>query len=124
VKYSVHEFTAQGVGLRDTARPFTNVSAQIVWLLNDESFCLTRYLVSQLATTMRAVKKNVQEVMGFHIFSLKLAPNVLSADQKAARVVILHELENNLLSERRHNFSLSSEEHGTASRRPGRVHQG
>jgi hypothetical protein len=107
VEYWVREFTPQGTDLLSAARPgrpFTDVSTQIAWLLNDESFSSTRYLVSQLTTSKIVVKMNIQEIMGFHKFNLKWVPNVLSDDQKAARVAVSHELENNLLSERRNNF--------------------
>jgi hypothetical protein len=43
--------------------------------------------------------------MGFRKFSLKWVPNVLSADQKAARVSMSRELYRNLLLERQHNVS-------------------
>jgi hypothetical protein len=39
-----------------------------------------------LAVTKELVKRNLQEVLGFHKLNLKWVPNVLSAEQKAARV--------------------------------------
>jgi hypothetical protein len=55
-------------------------------------YSLTRHLARQLVVTKEVVKRNLQEVLGFHKFSLKWVPNVLSAEQKAARVQMLREL--------------------------------
>jgi hypothetical protein len=57
-----------------------------------------------LTMTKEAVKRNLQEVMKFQKFSLKWVQNVLSTDQKAARVAMSRELSNNLLFKRRNNF--------------------
>jgi hypothetical protein len=72
--------------------------------VNDEPFNSTRHLARQLAIT-REVVKNLQEVLGFHRFSLKCVPNVLSAEQKVARVQMSRELYNNLIFERQKNFA-------------------
>jgi hypothetical protein len=107
VKYSVCEFKAQRTDLHDEVRPgrpLIDVSAQIARLLNDEPLNSIRHLARQLAVPKEFVKRNMQEVLGFHRFSLKWAPNVLSAEQKAARVQMSRELSNNLIFERQKNF--------------------
>jgi transposase len=103
VKYWVRQFHAQRTDLHDEVRPgrpWLDVSAQIVRLLNDESFSLARHLARQLLGTKEVVKRNLQEVLGLHKFSLKWVPNVLSKEQKTARVQISHVLHNNLIFER------------------------
>jgi hypothetical protein len=82
-----------------------DVSAQIARLLNGEPFNLTRHLARQLAVTKEVVIRNLQEVLMFHKFSLKWVPNVLSAEQKAARVQMSRELYNNLIFERQKTFA-------------------
>jgi hypothetical protein len=49
-------------------------------------------------------QKNLHEVLEFHKFSLKWVPNVLSAEQKAARAQMSRELYNNLIFEPQKNF--------------------
>jgi hypothetical protein len=74
VRSWVREFEAQRTDLHDEvrpARPLIDVSAQIARLPNDEAFSSTRHLPRQLAVTKEIVKRNLQEVLGFHKFSLK-----------------------------------------------------
>jgi hypothetical protein len=81
----VREFKAQRTDIHDEirpGRPLIDVSAQSARLLNDELFGSTRYLAPQLAVTQEAVKRNLQEVLGFHKFNLKSVPNVFSAEQR------------------------------------------
>jgi hypothetical protein len=108
VKCYVREFKGQRIDFHDEVRPgspLIDVSAQIARLLNDEPFSSTPHLARQLAVTKEAVKRNLQEVLGFHKFSLKWVPNVLSAEQKRARVQMSRELYNNLVFERQKNFA-------------------
>jgi hypothetical protein len=101
-KYRVREFKAQRTDLHDgirPGRPLINVSAQIARLLNDDLFHSTRHLARQSAVTKEVVKRNLQEVLRFHKFNLKGAPNLLSAEQKAARVHWSRDLYNNLTFE-------------------------
>jgi transposase len=103
VKYWVREFKERRTDLHDKVRPgrpLIDVSAQIARLLNDEPFRSSHHLAWQLAVTKEVVKRNLQEVLGFHKFSLKWVPNVLSTEQKAARVQMSRELYNNLIFER------------------------
>jgi hypothetical protein len=89
VKYWLREFKAQRTDLHDEVRPekpFVDVSAQIARLLNDEPLSSTCHLARQLVVTKEVVKRNLQEVLELHKFSLKWVPNVISAQQKAARV--------------------------------------
>jgi hypothetical protein len=86
-------------------RPLIDVSAQIARLLNDEPFRSTRHFARQLAVTKEVVKRNLREVLGFHKFSFKWVPNVISAEQKAARGQMSRELYNNLISEQEKNFA-------------------
>jgi hypothetical protein len=86
-------------------RPFTDISAQIVRLLNDEPFSSTRRLARQSAVTKGVVKRNLQEVLGLHKCRLKWVPNVLSAEQKATKVEISRELNNDLIFERQETFA-------------------
>jgi hypothetical protein len=58
-----------------------------------------------LAVTKEIVKKNLQEVLRSHKFSVKWVPNVLSAQHKAARVQMSRELYNNLIFEREKIFA-------------------
>jgi hypothetical protein len=95
VKYWVREFKTQRTDLHDEVRPgrsFIDIYAQIARLLNDEPFSSTRHLARQLAVTKKVVKGNMQEVLGFHKFSLKWVPNMLSAEQKIARARMSREL--------------------------------
>jgi hypothetical protein len=88
-KHWVREFKVQRTELHDEirpGRPLVDVSAQIARLPNDEPFSSTRHLARQLAVTKEVVKRNLQEVLGFHKRILKWVPNVLSAEQMAARV--------------------------------------
>jgi serine/threonine protein kinase len=87
-------------------RPLIDVSAQIPRLPNDEPFRSTRHLARQLAITKKVVKRNLQEVLEFHKFSLKWVPNVVSAEQKAARVRMSRDLYGNLIFERQKNFAI------------------
>jgi hypothetical protein len=108
VKYWVCEFKVQRTDLHDEVRPgrpLINVSAQIARLLNDEPFSSTRYLARQLAVTKVAVKRNLQEALEIHRFGLKWVPNVLSTEQKVARVQRPRELYNNLIFKRQKNFT-------------------
>jgi hypothetical protein len=108
VKYWGREFKAQRTDLHDEVRPgrpFSDISAQIARLLNDEPFSSTRDLARQLAVTKEVVKRDLQEVLGFHKLSLKWVPNVLSAEQKAARVQMSRELYNNLIFQREKKFT-------------------
>jgi histone-lysine N-methyltransferase SETMAR len=108
VKYWVCEFKAQKTGLHDEIRPrrpLIDVFAQIARILNDEPFGSTCHLARQLAVTKEVVKRNLQEVLGFHKFGLKWVPNVLSAEQKAARVQMSCEFYNNLIFERQKDFA-------------------
>jgi hypothetical protein len=57
-----------------------------------------------LAVTTEVVKRDLQEVLEFHKFSLKWVPNVLSAEQTAARVEMLRELYNNIIFGRQKVF--------------------
>jgi hypothetical protein len=107
VKYLVREFQAQRTDLHDEirpGRPLIDVSTQIARLLNDEPFSSTCHLARQLAVTKEIVKRNLQEVLGFHKFSLQWVPNVFTAEQNAARVQMSRELYNNLIFERQKNF--------------------
>jgi hypothetical protein len=107
VKYWVREFKAQRTDLHDEVRPgipFIDVSAEIAQLLNNESFQLTCHLAPQFAVTKEVIKRNLHEVLGLHKFSLNWAPNVPSAEHKAARVEMSRELYNNLIFERQKNF--------------------
>jgi hypothetical protein len=65
----------------------------------------TRHLALKLAATKEIVKRNMQEVLRFRKCGLKWVPNVLSAEQKAARVQMSRELYNNLIFERQKNFA-------------------
>jgi hypothetical protein len=56
-----------------------------------------------LAVIKEVVKRNLQEVVGFHKFSLKWVLNVLSAEQKAARIHMSRGLYNNLIFARQKN---------------------
>jgi hypothetical protein len=58
-----------------------------------------------LAVPKEVVKRNLQEALGFHKFSLKWVPNVLNAEQKAARVQMSRELYNNLIFKGQENFA-------------------
>jgi hypothetical protein len=103
VKYWVRELKVQRTDLHSEVRPgrpLINVSAQIARLLNDQPLSSTSHLARRLAITKEIVKRNLQEVLGFHRFSLKWVPKVLNAEQKAARVQISRELYNNLIFER------------------------
>jgi hypothetical protein len=103
VEFWVREFKAQRTDLHDEVRPgrpLIDVSAQITRLLKDEPFRSTRRLTRQLAVTKDVVKRNIQELLGFHKFSLKWMPNVVSAEQKAAKVQMSRELYDNLIFER------------------------
>jgi hypothetical protein len=94
VKSGVREFKAQRTNLHDEVRPkgpLIDVSAYIARLLNNEPFNSTRHLARQLAVTKDLVKRNLQEVLGFHKFGLKWVPNVLSAELRTARVEMLRE---------------------------------
>jgi hypothetical protein len=104
----VREFKAQGTDLHDEARlgrPLIDVSAQIARPLNDEPVSSTCNLVRQLVITKEVVKRNLQEVLALHKFSLKWVPNALSAEQKAARVQMSRGLYNNPIFERQKNFT-------------------
>jgi hypothetical protein len=104
----VREFKAQRTDLHDEVRPrrpLIDVSVQIARLLNDEPFIPTCHLAPQLVVAKEAAKGNLQEVLGFHKFSLKWVPNVLSVEQKAARVQMSRELYHNLIFERQKNFA-------------------
>jgi hypothetical protein len=82
VKYSVRGLKAQRTDLHDEVRPgrsLINIYAEIARLLNNESFGSNRCLARQLAAANEIVKRNLQEVLEFHKFHLKWAPNVLSA---------------------------------------------
>jgi hypothetical protein len=68
--------------------------------VNDEPLSSTRHLAPQVAVTKEAVKRNLQEVLEFHKLGLEWVPNMLSAEQKAARVQISRELYDNLIFER------------------------
>jgi hypothetical protein len=79
----MREFKAQRIHLHDEirpGRPLIDVSAQIARRMDDEPFRSTRHLAQQLAVTKEVVKRNLQEVLGFHKFSLKWVPNVLSVE--------------------------------------------
>jgi hypothetical protein len=111
VKYWVREFKAQRTDLYDEVRPgrpLIDVSAEIARLLNDQPFSSTRDLARQLAVIKDVVKRDLQEVLGFHELNLKWVPNVLSAEQKAARVQMSRELYNNLIFKRQKNLPQSS----------------
>jgi hypothetical protein len=111
VKYWVPEFKTQGADFHDqirSERPLVGVSAQIARLLNNEPFSSTRHLARQLAITKEIVKRNLQEVLGFHKLALNWVPNVLSAEQRAARVQMSRELCHNLIFERQKIFPQSS----------------
>jgi hypothetical protein len=98
----VRELKAQRTGLHDTVRPgrpLVDVSVQVPQLLNDKPFNSTWNLAWQLAITKDVVKRNLQEVMRFHKFSLKWVLKVLSEEQKAAKVQMSGELHNNLAFE-------------------------
>jgi transposase len=98
VKYWVRELKAHRTDLHDEIRPgrsSIDVSVQIARLLNEEPFNSTRHVARQLAVTKEVVKRNLQEVLGFHKFSLKWVLNVLSAEQKAVRVQMSRELYSN-----------------------------
>jgi hypothetical protein len=72
-KYWVREFKRQRTELHDEVRrgrTFIDVSAQITRLLNDGPFNSIRHLARQSAVTKEVVKRNLQEVLGFHTFSL------------------------------------------------------
>jgi hypothetical protein len=58
-----------------------------------------------LAVTKEVAKRNLQEVLGFHNFSLKRVPNLLSAEQKATRIEMSRELYNSLIFEQQINFA-------------------
>jgi hypothetical protein len=106
LKYWVRELRVQWTDLHDETwpgRPSTDVSAQIAWLLNDEQFSSTRYLARQLAINKGLAKRNLQEIMGFYKLSLERFVNLLSANQKAARVARSREWYNILLLEQRNN---------------------
>jgi hypothetical protein len=108
VKYWVNECKAQRTNLYDEVRPgrpLIDVSAQIARVLNDEPFRSTRHLARPLAVTKEVVKRNMREVLGFHKFSLKWVPNLLSAEQKAARVQMSRGSYNHLIFERQKNFA-------------------
>jgi hypothetical protein len=101
-KYWVHGFKGQRTDVHDEVqpeRPLIDVSVQIARLLNNEPFSLTRFVARQLAVAKEVVKRNLHKVLWFHNFSLKWVPNVLSAEQKAARVQMSRELYNNLIFE-------------------------
>jgi hypothetical protein len=51
------------------------------------------------------VKRNLHAVLGLHKFRLKWVPNVLRAEQMAARVQMSRELYDNLIFERQKNFA-------------------
>jgi hypothetical protein len=111
VKYWVREFKTERTDLHDEVwpgRPLIDVSAQIARLVNAEPFSSIRHLARQLAVTKEVVKRNLQEVLEFHKFSLKWMPNLLSAEQKAARVQISRKLCNNLIFERQKKLPQSS----------------
>jgi hypothetical protein len=102
------EFKAQRTDLHNEVRPgrpLINVSAHIARLLKDKPLNSTRHLPRELAVTKEVVKRNLQEVLGFHNYSLKWVPNVLSTEQKATKVQISFELDNNLIFERQKNFA-------------------
>jgi hypothetical protein len=103
VKHWVREFKTQRTDLHNEVRPgrsVTDIFAQIARHLNDEPFSSTRHLARELAATKEVVKRNLHEVLSFQKFSLKWVPNVLSAEQKAARVQMSCELYNNLIFQR------------------------
>jgi hypothetical protein len=109
VKYWVREFKAQRTDLHDEVRPgrpVIEVSGQIASLLNYEPFSSTRQLARQLAVTKEVVKRNRKEVLGFHKFSLKWVLNLLSAEQKAARVQMSRESYNNHLRRSTQGYSI------------------
>jgi hypothetical protein len=106
--YWVREFKAQRTDLHDEVRPvrlLTDISPEMAQLLKDEPLSSTRHLARQLAVTMEVVKRNLQEVLGFHKFGLKWVPNVVSVEQKAARVQMSRELYNTLVFKREKNFT-------------------
>jgi hypothetical protein len=103
----VREFKAQRTDLHDEVRPgipLIDVSTPITRLLNNDPFHLTRHLARQLSITNELIKRNVQEVLGFPKSGLKWVPNVLSAEQKAARVQMSHKLYTNFIFKRQKNF--------------------
>jgi hypothetical protein len=109
VKYWGRQFKGQRSNPHNEVRlgrPLVGVSAHIALLLNDESFSSTRHLARRLTVTKEIVKRNLQEVLGFHRSSLKWVPNLLSAEQKSARVEMSRELYNNLIFERQKNFAM------------------
>jgi hypothetical protein len=97
----MREFKAQRTDLHNEVRPgrpLIDVSAQIARLLNNQPLSPIRRLARQLAVTTEAAKRYAER-HGIHKFSLKLVPNVFSAEQKAARVQMSRELYNNLIFE-------------------------
>jgi hypothetical protein len=111
VKYWVHEFRAQRTDLQDeirSERPLIDISAHIARPLNDKPFSSILHFGRQLAGTKEVVNRNLQEILGFHKCSLKWVPNVLSAEQKAARGKMSRELHNNLIFERQKILAQSS----------------
>jgi histone-lysine N-methyltransferase SETMAR len=104
----VRKFTAQRTDLHDEVRPgrsLIDVSAHIARLLNDHPFSSTCHLTRQLAITKEVVKRDLQEVLRFHKFSLKWVPNLLRAEQMATRVQMSRELYDSLIFERQKNFA-------------------